>query len=145
MCYASPDVLMKLVSTYCCNIYGTNVWDIFSADCQRLFKSYNVALRIIFNLPRTSHRYLLKSLTDVPHLYVQTLSRYVTFSTSLLQSDSFEVRFLSQICINDMRTTLGKTMRTIATLCNSNSKDSPVSAAMVKKKVKYEEIQASEE
>ena len=100
---------------------------------------------MIFNLPRTSHKYLLESLTDVPHLYVQTLSRYVTFSTSLLESDSFEVRFLSQICINDMRTTLGKTTRTIATLCNSNDKDSPVSAAMVKKKVKYEEIQESEE
>ena len=143
--YASPSVLIKLASAYCCNIYGSNVWDLFSSDCQRLFRSYNVALRMIFNLPRTTHRYLVESLTDIPHLYVQLLSRYVTFSTSLLESDSFEVRFLARICISDMRTTLGRTMRTIASLCNSSSKESPICAAMVKKKIRYEEIKASEE
>ena len=143
--YAAPCVLVKLVSSYCCNIYGSNVWDLFSEDSQRLYKSYNVALRTIFNLPRKTHKYLLESLTDVPHLHVQLLSRYVTFAQSLLKNNSFEVRFLSRICFNDMRTILGRSMRKIAALCNQPNSLEQLNANMVKKKIKYAEISPTEE
>ena len=68
--YAAPHVLLNLVHSYACNLYGANLWDIFSQDCQRICTSYNVAVRNIFNLPRTTHRYLLETLTDMPHLHV---------------------------------------------------------------------------
>ena len=97
--FAAPSILMKLMTIYCCNIYGSNVWDLFSAESQRLYRSYNVALRTIFNLPRTTHRYLLESLSDTPHLYTQLLSRYVTFSQSLLRNRSMEIRFLSCVSL----------------------------------------------
>ena len=51
------------------------------------------------------------------------------------QSDSFEMRFLSQICTNDMRTIRGKTACTIGTLCNPHGKDFPVSATMLEIRV----------
>ena len=142
--YAAPCVLLKLVTAYCCNIYGSNIWDLFSADCQRLYKSYNVTLRTIFSLPRTTHKYLLESLTEIPHLFVQLISRYVTFAKSLLKSNSFEVRFLARFCLSDVRTTLGRSMRNIAGLCNV--KDVLLlSAALVKKKVSYAQIDPSDE
>ena len=72
--YVSPDVLMKFAQTYACNLYGSNTWDLFSPECQRLFTSYNVAVRTILKLPKTTHRYLLESLTDFPHLFVQLIS-----------------------------------------------------------------------
>ena len=49
--FAAPHILMKFVTVYCSNIYGSNIWDLFSADIQRLYRSYNVALRTIFNIP----------------------------------------------------------------------------------------------
>ena len=82
--YAAPSVLIKFVHTYACNIYGSNIWDLFSPACSRLFTSYSVVFRHIMKLPRQTHRYLLEPLSMVPHFYVLLLSRYVTFVQSLL-------------------------------------------------------------
>ena len=131
--FASPQVLMKLLNSYACNIYGSNTWDLFSQDCKRLCNSYNVAVRNIFGLPRQTHRYLLECVSDTTHLYVQLLSRYVTFCKSLLSNDAFQVRFLARLSVHDMRTTLGKTMANIAILCNTGDNIYELCANTVKK------------
>ena len=133
--YASPKVLMKFMQTYACNIYGTNNWDLFSSDCQRVFTSYNVAVRNIFKLPRTTHRYLLEPVSESPHLLTQLLSRYCTFAQSLIASRAFEVRFLARLCLNDMRTVLGRTMTRIALLCDRKVED--IRSTTVLKNFKY--------
>ena len=71
--YANPSVLLRLIQSYACNVYGSNVWDLFSAECQRLYTSYNVTIRNVLKLAWTTHRYLIGSLTDISHLYVQLL------------------------------------------------------------------------
>ena len=108
--FADSKILMKLMMSYCCNIYGSNTWDLFSPECQKLYRSYNVTLRTLNDLPRMTHKYLLESLVEGPHLFVQLLSRYVTFAKALLESYSFPVRFLANICILDMRCVLGRTI-----------------------------------
>ena len=143
--YANSEVLMKLVSAFTCNMYGSNTWDLFSPECHKLYRSYNVALRLIFGLPRTTHKFLLESVTGNLHLNVQLLSRYVTFTKSLLQSNSFPVRFLARVCCSDMRTVLGKTIGKIARLVGKPSTIEDLSVADVKKKVKYVDLPASEE
>ena len=143
--YANSDVLMKLVSAFTCNMYGSNTWDLFSPECQKLYRSYNVALRLIYDLPRTTHKFLLESVTGSIHLNVQLLSRYVTFAKSLLRSDSFPVRFLSRICCSDMRTVLGKTTARIAGLIGKPNSVEGLSVADVKTKIKYVELPPCEE
>ena len=140
--YAAPDVVMKLLQTYACNIYGSNTWDLFSRECQKVYTNYNVAVRNMLKLPRTTHRYLLEPLTESPHLFTQLVSRYVTFVSSLLCSNAFEVRFLVRLCMNDQRTVLGRTMTRIALLCNARPDD--ISSNMVKKSVKYAPIPEAE-
>ena len=135
--YAAPHVLLRLVHSYACNLYGSNTWDIFSNECQKICTSYNFAVRNIYNLPRRTHRYLLESLTDLPHLYVQLLSRYVTFSKALLSNDALEIRFLASLSVRDMRTVLGRTIAKIADLCGQSSDVSTFNAKVVKKNLKY--------
>ena len=134
---------MKLVQSYACNIYGSNIWNLFSPECQKLFTSYNVALRTILKLPRTTHRYVLENMTDIPHLYVQLLSRYVTFTRSLLSS-SFPVRFLSRLCVSDLRTVMGRSLLKIAELCGNVNGIMNITARDVKKKVRYAAIPSEE-
>ena len=114
--YADSQVLMKLVTAYSCNIYGSITWDLFSPECQKLYRSYNVTLRTVNNLPRTTHKYLLEGLTNYPHLFTMLLSRYVTFTRSLLRSDSLPVRFLARVCLSDMRSVLGKTIAQVGNM-----------------------------
>ena len=133
--YANPNVLLNLVQSYACNIYGSNIWNLFSPACGRLYTSYNVALRSILKLPCQTHRYLLEPLTDAPHLYVSLLARYVTFVHSLLDNQSFEVRFLAHLSTKDMRTVVGQNIQKIATLCNVDNDISSLSAKIVKKNI----------
>ena len=78
--YADSSVLMKLIGSYCCSMYGSNVWDLFSPESQKLYRSYNVTLRTVYGLPRTTHKYLLERISDTPLLFLQLLARYVTFT-----------------------------------------------------------------
>ena len=142
--YASPEALLKLVKAYAGNIYGANVWDLFSKDCTRLFTSYNVAVRSILKIPRTSHRYLLETLSDTPHLYTDLLSRYVTFAKGLLSNDALEVRFLACLAVNDMRTVLGRNIWKIGELCQVSNGIEGLSPTVVKKKVFYATIPQEE-
>ena len=135
--YVTPDVLLKFVQTYACNIYGSNTWDLFSSECQRLFTSYNVAVRTILKLPRTTHRYLLESLTDFPHLFVQLIARFVKFSKSLLENRSFEVRFLSRACISIKWSLLSRSLVRIAELINFGGDVTDLTAQIVKQKLVY--------
>ena len=100
-------------------------------------------VRNVFNLPRTTHRYLLETVTDVPHLHVQLLSRYVTFVKSLLSNDAFEVCFLANIALTDKTTVIGKTVSRILDLCNHHDIET-LNAKIVKKKIHYMKIPAAE-
>ena len=143
--FADSSVLMKLMTAYSCNLYGSNTWDLFSPECQKLYRSYNVTLRIVNDLPRTTHKYMLESLVEYPHLFVQLLSRYVTFSKSLLDSNSFPVRFLAQICSADLRTILGRTIAQTARLLGKPNDINGICAKDVKKNIRYAELPSCEE
>ena len=65
--YTDPAVVIKLLKVYCTSFYGSSLWDIYSADVDRLYKSWNVSVRNIFNVPFTTHRYLIEPLSDCPH------------------------------------------------------------------------------
>ena len=88
------------------------------------------------NLPRTTHRYLLEPLSDMPHLYTLLLARYVTFVKSLLENEAFEVRFMASLSISDMRTVTGKSIARILDLCHIDT-IADLSANTVKKMIKY--------
>ena len=142
--YTSPHVLLKLMQSYACNIYGSNTWNLFSADCQRLYTSFNVAVRTVLKLPRATHRYILEPLIAFPHIYVQLMSRYVTFCRSLLQNDAFEIRFLARLCLSDKRTTLRKTLYSIADETNFNDDIMNLTPEYVKKHLVYARITQDE-
>ena len=101
-------------------------------------------LRNVFNLDRTTHRYVLETLTDIPHLYVQLLGRFVTFVKSLLANDAFEVRFLANLCLTDMTTVVGRSIAKIMDLCNHYDMTT-LNARLVKKSMSYMVMPMDEE
>ena len=96
-------------------------------------------LRNVFNLDRPTHRYILETLREVPHLYVQLLARFVTFVQSLRTNDAFQVRFLASLCLSDMTTVLRKSTAKIMDLCNHHDLNT-LTAKLVKKNVLYMRI-----
>ena len=74
-----PIVYTKLVSIYLSSFYGSNLWDLFGEGANRLYKSWNIMIRMNFNLPRESHRFLLQPISQQPHLKIQLVKRFIKF------------------------------------------------------------------
>lgn len=116
--YADPYTMLRLYDMYICDFYGSSLWDFCSSEVQKLFNSWNVAVRILFNLPRDTHRYLIEPISDVPHIKTLICSRYVQFVDSLLSCKKLSIRLLAYLSKDDHRTVLCKNLNSIASDCN---------------------------
>ena len=65
--FVEPKVKIKLLNIFASSFYGSGLWDLQSAECERLYKSWNVAVRIGFGVPPSTHRYLIEPLSGTPH------------------------------------------------------------------------------
>ena len=144
--FVKPDVMIKLMNTYSLSLYGSNTWDIFSTDCERLYSSYNVAMRLILKIDRCSHRYLLAPFSECLHLKTMIASRYASFYRTLITSRKTPVRFLARIAEQDQRTVLGRTLSKLLQECSLEKDDlDKLTANLVKKKLEYKTVPIDEE
>ena len=143
----APSVLLKLVNSTAMSFYGSNLWDLFCKDTERVYTAYNVAVRNILNVDRCTHRFLIEPLSDSLHLKTILASKFVTFHESLMTSSKLPVRFLAHLVADDLRTVHGRNLYGIATLCGMRQ---PIDfgqlrSRLVKNSVRYRTIPDSEE
>ena len=139
--FASPEIFTKILNIYASSFYGSGLWDLFSDDCDRIYRSWNVAMRHAWKVPNTTHRYLVEPISGSLHPKVMLASRYVQFGKSLLTSTKYQVRVLANLCSTDNRTVMGKTLSKVRRECGL-SRHSPghLTSALVKAKMKYFEV-----
>ena len=65
--YVSPQVYVKILNLYATSFYGSYIWNLFSKECKRIYISWNIAMRVCYDLNRTTHRYLIESVTGALH------------------------------------------------------------------------------
>ena len=85
--YANTSTVLKLYNIYTCDFYGSNLWDLYSRDVQKLLNSWNIAIRILFDLP-------IEPISNVPHIKTVLCTRFVQFVTSLLNCQKLCIRLL---------------------------------------------------
>ena len=112
--FASSEVLLKVINTYCTSFHGSGLWDLCSNESERLFKAWNVCMRMTFKVPWTTHRYLIEAISGHLHLKVMLASRSVKFLDSMKKSSKLGIRFLAGISELDLRTVMGRNMASIA-------------------------------
>ena len=126
--------------------YGSNLWDLFCKAAERLYASYNVAIRNILKIDRCTHRFLIQPLSNTHHLMTLLASKFVSFHESLISSTKLPVRFLARLVENDLRTVHVKNLSEIAIHCNLGPRPdiSLLRPTLVKKQVVYKVIPDSE-
>ena len=128
-------------------VYGSNLWNLFSKDCDRLYTSYNVAVRNILKIDRCTHRFLLEPLSEALHLKTMLLSKFVSFHRTLVTSSKFPVRFLARLLETDLRSVHGQNLCNIAQLCEVdwplNLED--LTSKLVKRKICYKAVPGGHE
>ena len=143
--FASKNVIIKLLNTYTLSFYGSPLWDLLSADSDRIYRSWNVTVRNVFSVDRETHRYLIEPLSECLHPKTILLSRTIGFYQAQLKSPNFCVRYLMRIAEQDQRTVIGQTLSYVMRECNlSGSEYSILSPQLVKDNHSYRPIPESE-
>ena len=119
--FASPDIKMNLFGKYCLSFYGSNLWDLFSKDVDKIYKSWNVTTRMCFSVPRNSHCYFIEPLSKCQHIKTMLCSRFSKFYNTMQNSKKPSVRILTNLCKNDTSTVYGNNLQKISKLCNTTS------------------------
>ena len=137
--YVEPDVFVKIMNIYSASFYGSALWDIFSHDCDRLYKSWNVTIRQAYNVDRCTHRYLIEPISNSLHPMAMLASRYVSFHKSLVSSSKLSVRVMARLFETDQRTVLGRTLDKLSNMMNLPDINL-LSPCEIKRKLRYFEI-----
>ena len=133
--FVDSSVFVILLNLYASSFYGSNLWDLYSVDVERIYKSWNVTMRNVFNLPWTTHRYWIETVSFSPHPKTFLSGRFVKFGKSLTSSKKSSIRYLSSLCQDDNRTLLGRTLGKIASECGVEA--SALDPSLVKRSLLY--------
>ena len=78
---------------------------------QQLVNSFNVNARIVFDIPRNSHCWIVEELCGGKHAQQQIYSRYIKFVNTLATTHRDNVRSLFNIVSVDVRSQVGSNLR----------------------------------
>ena len=116
-----PDVYMSLVSIYLISLYGSNLWDLYSAAADKLYASWNVLIKDTYNLPFATHRYISQEMFSKPHIRICLLKRFAKFYEKLKLCKKPQVSHLFHLQKSDYRSTFGRNCRHLCREMNVDS------------------------
>ena len=110
--FAHPDQILSATNVYASHFYGAMLWDFTSEICSQVFRSWNTCIKLAWNVPRSTHNYLVDNFLGINHLSIkkQLLGRFVNFFKNLLLSNSSEVKVLANIVARDVRSVTAKNL-----------------------------------
>ena len=85
--------------------------------------TYNRSIKIMFNLPYATHRYLLEPLSGLPHVSRVLVKRFIAFIDKIRNSSKPALKHLLEIVEQDVRLTTGFNLRYIMLLTGKNKID----------------------
>ena len=103
-----PSLTLKLVSVYSTAMYGSSLWKLDSEEHHKLCRSWNTAVKIVWDLPHATHSRFLEDLCPVPHLEQMLYARYIGFAHSLAKSGKNLLRLLFEISSLNLNTVTGQ-------------------------------------
>ena len=106
--YYDPKLVLKLLSIYSTAMYGSPLWQLNSEEHAKLNRSWNTAVKIIWDLPHPTHTHFLESLCPVPHLEHVLISRYIGFIDNLRKSSKCALKILFKSSALNLSTVTGQ-------------------------------------
>ena len=118
--FAHPRTLASVNMLQNSHFYGSVLWKQGSRHVEMLEKSWNVAIRRIFGLPRTTHRYLIEPVSDQNHVRKMMSKRFLSFIQSIRKSKKLCLKNLLNTIEYDTRSVTGHNLRTLMLQSKSN-------------------------
>ena len=114
--FAKPGQVLHAVQVYCCDMYGSMLWDLFGDQAGQFYRCWNTCVKLCWNVPRSTHTYFIDNLlaTEFRTVRQQVMSRYAGFYQSLLNSPSREVAIVSRMVGRNVSTNTGSNLFNIS-------------------------------
>ena len=118
--FSHPKTKAKMIQVYNTHFYGSVLWHLGSQEVDRLEKSWNVAMRRTFNLPRNTHCYLIEDVSEELHVRTVLTRRFLSFITSVRTSKKKALREMLRVVEYNTRTVTGRNLRNILLRTNQD-------------------------
>ena len=119
--FCHPSSKLQLNQIYNSSFTGSPLWDLFSKSSENLEKTYNTSVRLMYDLPRESHCYLIEPVSGNPHLKFVLLKRFLKFREQVFSCSKTTMKSMFEICQHDARSVTGSNFRKLMLLCEKNS------------------------
>ena len=141
--FCHPEVKCNINRIYNSSFSGSCLWDLTGDKTKQMVNSWSVSVRHMWDLPLSTHRYLLEPLSGV-HAETMMFSRYVKFVQSMRRSSKVAVQCLIQLVSKDTLTNTGRNIRYILNK-TGESDIFAVSPQMLKKNYKFAPIRPEDQ
>lgn len=115
-----------LMNTFCCAFYGCEAWCLSDKALQSFQTAWNKAVRRVWGLPRTTHRYILPLLGSGLDFKQQIVKRFQNLVSRIESSDNDKVRDTMFILRGSQRSIIGRNLAV-----SRSMKNAPLTVEMV--------------
>ena len=119
--HCHPDTQFQLNEIYNSSFYGSPLWDLFSKECKMLENSWNTSFRIMFDLPYSTHRFFVQTVSRKTHIKKVLLERFLGFLTQIRKSGKRLPSKLLEIICRDTGSITGSNLRNIMLLLEKHT------------------------
>ena len=108
-----PEIKLKMCNIYNTHFTGSPLWDFESHYFAQLCNTWNVNMRIMFEIPKETHCWMVEELSHGKHAQTMIFSRYIKFIDSLVNNKRPTIRSLFKIVSKSVLSVTGSNMRYI--------------------------------
>ena len=118
--FVHPQTKVRLNNIYNSHFTGSQLWKFGTRQLEKLMATYNRSIKIMYDLPWATHRYLMEPLSGLPHVSRILVRRYLSFIDKIRNSSKLALKQLLETAQSDVRLTTGHNLRTIMLLAEMN-------------------------
>ena len=119
--FANPETKNHINNIYNLSFTGSPLWDLFSETSESLEKTYNKSIRLMWDVPIETHKYLIEPISQQTHLKFTLIKRFMKFKEQVMKSSKSVLKHLFKICENDCGSVTGGNFRKIMLLCQKET------------------------
>ena len=121
--FATSRTKFEVNQIYNSHFYGSPIWDLFDKCALKLESTYNQGVKVMFDLPVSTHRMLIEPVSGQIHIRKTLISRFLGFLQQIKNSKKTIPKILLSNIMYDVRSTTGKNLRNILLLANKSCVD----------------------
>ena len=111
--FSHPDAVMRVNQIYNTHFTGSPLWDLFSTEAVKLENTWNKSVRLMMDVPISTHRNLIEPISRYPHLRKVLIKRFLKFLDQIRRSSKMVPKLLLTVIQNNVRSTTGSNLRNI--------------------------------